>query len=53
MESAALPTAGTLAATVQRGKYPVNSAIGPEGAQDNSRGGLGGLVFGGVVGWRA
>jgi YVTN family beta-propeller protein len=36
MPSAALPTTG-VAAIVQRGKYLFNTAIGPEGAQDNSR----------------
>ncbi len=37
MTSASLPAAGSLAATVQRGKYLFNSAIGPEGAADNSK----------------
>jgi YVTN family beta-propeller protein len=34
--SADLPTAGTNAAIVQRGKYLFNTAIGPEGTQPNS-----------------
>ena len=37
MQSAALPAAGSQAAIVQRGKHLFNSAIGPEGALDNSR----------------
>jgi YVTN family beta-propeller protein len=36
MPSAALPAAGTLEATVQRGKALFNSSIGPEGAAANS-----------------
>ena len=36
MQSAALPAPGTEAATVQRGKYLFNSAIGPVGTQPNS-----------------
>jgi YVTN family beta-propeller protein len=35
--SAALPAAGSQAAIVQRGKQLFNSAIGPEGALDNSK----------------
>jgi len=35
--SADLPEAGSVAAIVQRGKQLFNSAIGPEGEQDNSR----------------
>jgi YVTN family beta-propeller protein len=37
IQSAALPPSGTLEATTQRGKQLFNSAIGPEGALDNSR----------------
>src|SRR5262245_7565607 len=37
MASAALSTAGTTDAVVQRGKYLFNTAIGPAGAADNSR----------------
>ena len=37
MQSAALPAAGSQAAIVQRGKQLFNSAIGPEGALDNSK----------------
>ena len=37
MQSAALPAAGSQGAIVQRGKQLFNSAIGPEGALDNSK----------------
>ena len=37
MQSAALPATGSQGAIVQRGKQMFNSAIGPEGALDNSR----------------
>jgi YVTN family beta-propeller protein len=37
IQSAALPAPGSVGAIVQRGKLLFNSAIGPEGALDNSR----------------